>query len=79
MFLCGGGGQVGIEGRHCIGHVTKFKKSSRMFVTRFEDGRVVPMCWEMVACSALHFEDGRLPQMLWSQKERRSIALAGEL
>jgi hypothetical protein len=37
------GGEVGIEGRHCIGHVAKFNKSSGMCVTRFEDGPVVPM------------------------------------
>jgi hypothetical protein len=64
------GGEVGIEGRHCIGRVTKFNKSSGKFVTRFEDGRVVPMGWEMVECSALHFEDGRVPQTRRPQKKR---------
>jgi hypothetical protein len=73
------GGQVGIERRYCIGLITKFNKSSGMFASQFEDGHVVPMCWEMVECNALHFEDGKLPQRLRSQNKRQSITLAGEL
>jgi hypothetical protein len=53
------GGETGYEGKECIGQVTKFNKSNNMFITRFEDGRIMMMSWDMVECRALYFDDGR--------------------
>jgi hypothetical protein len=53
-------GEVGIEGRQCVGCVISFNKNSGMFMIRFDDALVVPMYWETVECCTLHFEDRRL-------------------
>ena len=65
------GGDSGIEGKQCIGRVTKFNKSNSMFTVRYEDGCVAAMSLETVERKALHFEDGRILDVTVPLKKRR--------